>query len=162
METQGHQICLAHLLRELIYPGELDKEQEWSKAMLDLLYDSIQQRKTTSFGEIDIGDIKERFYILIMQDLSSLDKKFQSLQKSLNKHSEHLFQFLEHKDVPYENNASERSICPLKVKQKVSGMFKSDNGADTFCQLYSIVDTARKNKQDSFIALIDVAQNITN
>jgi Transposase and inactivated derivatives len=160
METEGHQICLAHLLRELIYLGELDKEQEWSKAMLNLLYDSIQQRKTISFGEIDIGSIKERFYILIMQDLSSLDKKFQSLQKSLNKHSQHLFQFLEHEDVPYENNASERSIRPLKVKQKVSGMFKSDNGADAFCQLYSIVDTARKNRQDPFRALIAVAENI--
>ena len=70
MKTDGHQICLAHLLRELIYLGELDKEQEWSEAMLKLLYDSIQMRKTIPFGEIDTGNIKERFDILIKQDLS--------------------------------------------------------------------------------------------
>jgi Transposase and inactivated derivatives len=162
METAGHQICLAHLLRELTYLGELDKEQEWSDSMLKLLRGSIHQRKTTTVGEIDIGSIKKRFDILIEQDLSSLDKKFESLRKSLGKYAEYLFQFLEHEDVPYDNNASERGCRPLKVKQKVSGGFRADDGADAFCQLYSIVDTARKNKQDPFQALIAVAQNIEN
>ena len=71
-----------------------------------------------------------------------------------------MFEFLEHAGVPYANNASERTVRPLKVKQKVSGMFKSEQGADAFSQLYSIVDTARKNKQDPFLALIAVADNI--
>jgi hypothetical protein len=39
-------------------------------------------------------------------------------------------------------------------------MFKSENGGDTFAQLYSIVDTARKHGQDPFLALIAVAQNV--
>jgi len=162
METADHQICLPHLLRELIYLGELDKEQKWSSSLLELLRDSIHLRKKTNFDENDVGSIKERFNVLMKQDLSSLDKQFQSLQKSLIKHSEHLFQFLEHKEVPYDNNASERSIRPLKVKQKVSGMFKSENGADAFCQLYSIVDTAKKNNQNPFMALIAVAENDTS
>jgi len=160
METAGHQICLAHLLRELIYLGELDKEQKWSSAVLALLRDSIHQRKTIPFTEIDVGSIKERFHALMKQDLSLLDKQFLTLQKSLIKHDRHLFRFLEHSEVPYDNNGSERSIRPLKVKQKVSGMFKSDEGADAFCQLHSIVDTAKKNKQDPFNALIAVAENI--
>jgi len=160
METAGHQICLAHLLRELIYLNELDKQQKWSSAMLELLRDSIHQRKTTPLSEIDVGSIKQRFADLIKQDLSLLDKSFVALQKSLIKHETHLFLFLEHIDVPFHNNASERSIRPLKVKQKVSGMFKSSDGADNFCQLYSIVDTARKNNQNPFLALIAVAENI--
>jgi len=69
---------------------------------------------------------------------------------------------LEHIEPPYDNNASERSIRPLKVKQKISGMFKSENSADAFCQLHSIVDTAKKNNQNPFLALIDVAENITD
>jgi transposase len=162
VETAGHQLCLIHILRELVYLGELDKEQKWSACMMNLLYDSIEQRKTKTNYEIDTGEIKKRFHLLIKQDLSSLNKKFETLRKSLEKHSEHIFKFLEFDYVPYENNASERNCRVLKVKQKVSGMFKSENGAKDFCQLYSIVDTARKNKQDPFLALIAVAQNIAN
>lgn len=160
MEVGGHQICLAHLLRELIYLGELDREQRWSPDLLALLKDSIDLRKNGMPGEIDTGEIRRRFETLMEQDLSSLDKQYRTLQKGLIKHKEHLFVFLEHPDVPYENNASERSIRPLKVKQKVSGMFKSDEGADAFCQLHSIVSTARKNGQDPFRALIAVAENV--
>ena len=160
--SSGHQLCLAHLLRELIYLGELDKSQQWSHQMLDLLRESIHMRKTIPFAEIDIGSIKEKFDALIKQDLGLLNSKFSALQKSLTKHAQHLFKFLEHEGVPYENNASERSIRPLKVKQKVSGMFKSNQGAEAFCVLHSIVDTAKKNKQDAFRALIAVAENIMN
>jgi len=160
MDTAGHQLCLAHLLRELIYLGELDNEQKWSSAMLELLRDSIHQSKTIPLKEIDIGNTKEKFHSLLEQDLGKLDKKFLSLQKSLIKHEQNIFMFLEYDQVPYENNASERSVRPLKVKQKVSGMFKSEHGADAFCQLHSILDTARKNQQDPFLAFIAVAQNI--
>jgi transposase/regulator of replication initiation timing len=161
METAGHQICLAHLLRELIYLSELNKEQTWSSDMLELLRDSIHQRKTIPFAELDAGSIKDRFDILLKRDLGSLDKKFESLRKSLEKHKEYMFKFLERADVPYDNNATESKIRPLKVKQKVSGMFKSDNGGNTFTQLYSIVDTARKHNRDPLIALIAVAENVS-
>lgn len=162
IETAGHQLCLAHLLRELIYLGELDRNQQWSVQMLELFRRSIHERKTVLPTDIDIGGIKKKLGTLMEQDLSALDKKFRALQKSLKIHSDHLFGFLEHIGVPYDNNGSERSVRPLKVKQKVSGMFKSDNGADAFCVLHSIVDTARKNKQDPFFALIAVAENVTN
>jgi hypothetical protein len=136
METAGHQLCLAHLLRELIYLGELDKEQKWSDALLELLRESIHLRKENNLEKREVANIKERFQGLMIQDLSTLDKQFHTLQKSLIKHQQHLFHFLENIETPYDNNASERSIRPLKVKQKVSGMFKSSAGADAFCQLY--------------------------
>jgi transposase-like protein len=160
VETGGHQLCLAHLLRNLVYLSELNQKQTWSTSMLDLLHDSIYQRKYVPFGEIDVGGIKERFNRLIKEDLSDLDKKYESLRKSLEKHKEHIFKFLEYEDVPYENNASERSIRPLKVKQKVSGMFKADDNADAFCQLHSIASTASKNNQDPFLAFVAVAENV--
>jgi transposase len=160
METAGHQICLAHLLRELLYLEELDKTQKWASSLLELLRYSIHQKKSKPLNEIDADSIRERFDALMNQDLSLLDKQFGALQKSLIKHDGHVFRFLEHADVPYDNNASERSIRPLKVKQNVSGMFKSENGANAFCQLYSIVDTARKNNMDPFMALVAVAENI--
>jgi len=160
MKTAGHQLCLAHLLRNLVYLSELNQKQTWSTDMLDLLRDSIHQRKSVPFGEIDAGNIKERFNGLIKKDLTALDKKYESLRKSLEKHKEHVFQFLEQKNIPYDNNGSERSIRPLKVKQKVSGMFKANDNADAFCQLHSIADTARKNNQDPFLAFVAVAENV--
>jgi transposase/regulator of replication initiation timing len=162
VETAGHQLCLGHLLRNLVYLSELNQKQTWSTEMLELLRDSIHQRKTVPFGEIDIGAIKDRFNRLINEDLSDLDKKYESLRKSLEKHREHIFQFLEYEDVPYDNNGSERTIRPLKVKQKVSGMFKADDNANAFCQLHSIADTAKKNNQDPFLAFIAVAENVCN
>jgi transposase-like protein len=160
MDTAGHQLCLAHLLRELIYLGELNKEQTWSPALLELFRDSIHRRKQTPFEQIDVGNIKKRFEKLMEQDLDALTKPYKALQKSLIKHRDNLFGFLENMDVPYDNNASERAIRMLKIKHKVSGMFKSDEGGKAFCQLHSIVDTAKKNKQDPFRALIMVAENI--
>lgn len=161
METAGHQLCLAHLLRELLYLDELDSQQKWTTQILELLRNSIHQRKTIPFDQIDIGEIGKRFDDLLEQDLLQVNQKIRALQKSLIKHREHILQFLVFEELPYDNNASERAIRPIKVKQKVSGTFKSNDAADAFCQLFSIVDTARKNSQDPFLALIAVAENIT-
>lgn len=158
LETAGHQICLAHLLRNLTYLDELDPEQDWSKRMLDLLRDSIHERKNTEFEHIDYQHFKDRFDSLMQEDLDEFDEKFQALQKSLIKHENHLFTFLQNPDVPPDNNASERTIRPLKIKQKVSGMFKSDEGSNNFATLYSIAHTARKNGQNPFEALVAVAK----
>lgn len=159
MDVAGHQLCLAHLLRELIYLGELDTEQKWSSDLLNLLRETIHKRKTLPLTDIDIGSIKGEFANLMKVNLDRLNQKFGNLQKSLIKHADHLFNFLEQEDVPYENNASERSVRPLKVKQKVSGQFKTENGANAFCQLHSIAETAKKNGQDIFLAFIAVANN---
>ncbi|MDR0205986.1 MAG: transposase [Bacteroidales bacterium] len=160
MEAFDHQLCLVHLLRELVYLQELNKKQTWASDMLELLRDSIHRRKTVPFEAIDAAGIKERFDVLLSNDLSAFGKKYESLRKSLLKYREYVFTFLDNPDVPYDNNESESKIRPLKVKQKVSGMFKSDNGAATFTQLYSIVDTARKHDQDPFSALVAVAENV--
>lgn len=49
--------------------------------------------------------------------------------------------------IPPDNNASERGIRKLKIKQKVSGTFRSDNGADAFFSIHSIADTGWKYGQ---------------
>ena len=77
--------------------------------MMNLLRDAIHQRKTKITDEIDICKIKEQFNILIKQDLGLLDKKFESLRKSLEKYSDHLFMFLKYEDASSDNNASERN-----------------------------------------------------
>jgi len=68
-----------------------------------------------------------------------------SFQKRLRKHRVYLFTFLYNHNVPPDNNASERAIRNIKVKQKISGQFKSTNGAFGFAVLRSDTDTVIKN-----------------
>ena len=78
---------------------------------------------------------------------------FERLRKGLFKCRDYIFNFLENPMIPSDNNASERGIRKLKVKQKISGTFRSDNGADAFFAIHSIADTARKNKQSQLEAI---------
>ena len=79
------------------------------------------------------------------------------MQRSLRKLKDAVFTFLHNQNVHYENNASELAIRKTKIKMKVSQFFKSENGADAFAVLHSIMDTAKKNNQSPFLALKTIA-----
>jgi len=159
MNVADHQICLAHILRELIYLTEFDKNQSWSAKLAELIRDAIHKRKTKLWTEIDRESIMEKFNRLLEISTKGLHQKTIALLKSLTKFKEYVFKFLFEPDVPYDNNASERAVRVLKVKQKVSGMFKTNPGADTFSQIQSIAQTAKKNNQNPFLAILAVANN---
>ena len=159
MNVADHQICLAHILRELIFLTELDKKQSWSSELAELIRDAIHKRKTELWDEIDRNSILEKFNNLLTICTDNLHQKIIALIKSLSKYKEYVFKFLFDPDVPYDNNASERAVRNLKVKQKISGMFKSQKGANTYCQIHSITQTAKKNNQNPFLAILAVAKN---
>lgn len=159
MHVADHQICLAHILRELTFLTELDTKQKWSSELATLIREAIHKRKTESWESIDRNSILNKFQILLTTCTDNLHQKIIALIKSLTKYKEHVFKFLFDPEVPYENNASERAVRNLKVKQKVSGMFKSHAGADAYCQIHSISQTARKNNQNPFLAILAVANN---
>ena len=80
-------------------------------------------------------------------------KELVSFQKRMLKYKDYILTFLYHPKVPPDNNGSERAIRNVKVKQKVSGQFKSWKGVENFLVLRSITDTVLKNKQNVFNAL---------
>ena len=152
-----NQICLSHLLRNLEYLNDLDKEQTWAKEVQQLLREAIHVRNEKPSDVIPSGSWLERLDNLLKQNLDHLKKEFNELKRGMIKRRCNIFRFLEDPAIPSDNNASERGIRKLKVKQKISGTFRSETGADAFHAIHSIADTAWKNGQsplDAILALI--------
>ncbi len=73
-------------------------------------------------------------------------------------HQQYILYFLYHPKVPPDNNGAERAIRNIKVKQKISGQFKSAKGADGFAVLRSVIDTTIKSGQNVLNALSLIAK----
>lgn len=155
--AEGHQICIAHLLRNLLYLDQLAPMQDWSKRMQELLRDAIRQRKHIDWVDIDREDIVKRFEKLLDEPLDKLNIEFRRLQNSLRKWKDAVFTFLYNKKVPSDNNGSEREIRKAKIKMKVSQCFRSFKGAEAFDVLHSLMDTAKKNGQSPFNVIRTIA-----
>jgi hypothetical protein len=151
--VKEHQLCLAHLLRELTYLSELDKNQDWSSRLKKLFQEAIHKRKVMIWEDIPREELFKRLDELLNYPLYDLHQDFGRLQRSLLKHRDNIFRFLANPAIPYDNNASERAIRVVKIKQKVSGGFRSEKGVDIYTQLLSIADTSKKNGKSRFQAL---------
>jgi transposase len=78
------------------------------------------------------------------------------LRKRYGKVRGHLFTFLEHPDVPPDNNGSERELRPTATYRKVTGGFRSKWGADLFAGVRSVVGTAARRGKDAYQAILTV------
>ena len=149
----NHQVCVAHLLRELQYLNELDKEQEWSKKVETLFQEAIHERNENPQVIIDKQPWLLRLDALLAENLEYMKKQFGQLKKGLIKCRDYIFNFLENPAIPPDNNASERGIRKVKIKMKNSGTFRSDAGADAFLDLLSIVETTKKHNNSPYAAI---------
>lgn len=165
--TKGFQLCIVHLLRDLTYLIEAEKTQ-WAIDFKALLKDAIKLKQAKNQyleNDKELLEIKQRTQELLK--LTTLENKLNDPEKhkqtivffsQIVKLKNGLFTFLQHKDIPFDNNASERAIRNVKVKMKVSGQFKSLQ--QEFAILRSVIDTATKNGQ-SVIGAINAIVNTT-
>lgn len=157
MKVKGHQICIAHLLRNLNYLNDLDRNQNWSSRLQELLRNAVHWRNTNPETVADTTTWTKSLDRLLNENLDKFKKPFRQIRNSLRKLKDHVFLFLKDPRVPSHNNASEGGIRILKVKQKRSGGFRSQNGAEDFMAIHSVADSAKKNnfsRWDAILALV--------
>jgi len=161
-----HQLCIVHLLRELTNFDDA-LSCHWSKEMKQLLQEAIHLKhqfkeedypkdSTDKLPNATVIDLENRLDILLASDYSNRHQKVQAFTKRLIKNRDSIFTFLHHFNVAADNNGSERAIRNVKVKTKVSGQFRTAEGAERFAILRSVIDTAIKNGQNAYKAIVAI------
>jgi transposase len=157
--AKSHQLCMAHLLRDLNYFIDVLKDS-WSVKVKELIDRSLKLKNRLNHNDYhtpipEREEIEKELDALLGKETT--EGKITAFRKRLIKNRNYIFQFLKHHNVPPDNNASERAIRNVKVKQKVSCQFKSELGAQIFVKIRSVIDTCIKRNIDIFNALKLVA-----
>jgi transposase len=156
----AHQICLAHLLRELNHINECYK-LKWATDLKELFMEAMAFKKTLLPQDyrktiVQRTGFEERLSLLLQKPIDEKHLLAIAFQNRMIKYRQHIFTFLYYHQVPPDNNGSERAIRNVKVKQKISGQFRSFSGAENFAILRSVIDTAIKNNQNPLVSLSQI------
>lgn len=167
-----HALCNAHLLRELTALEE-DTRQRWPTKLKALLID-MKNRVTQALNRgadrlrTDVQARLEREYDrLVIRALRSNPRpKYppgqrgrpraspaRNLAERLRDHKASVLRFMHDFRVPFDNNQAERDLRMMKVRQKISGCFRSLEGAHAFAAIRSYISTARKQSFGALDAL---------
>ena len=158
--AKNHQLCIAHLRRDLNFFIEQRKEC-WSYKFERLLRKALKLKSKildnpSKNYEQQIQQIQKSADKLLDADVNADHQKIMAFKKRIIKYKDYLFQFLWQANVPPDNNGSERAIRNVKVKQKVSGQFKTMEGANQFAIIRSVLDTCIKNNANIFSTLANI------
>lgn len=166
LEGVEHALCNQHHLRELKAITEHDKES-WAQAMTQLLRVALRCRHFYEHHAIPVARIKRltRIYDKIIRDglayheaLTPLPCKGKqgrqprrtghNLLLRLFHYKQDVLRFLHDPAVPFTNNDAERDLRMMKCKQKISGGFRSSQGAEQFACIRGFISTVRKQGLD--------------
>lgn len=168
-----HAICCAHLLRELNGVIENHPEQTWAAKFKKLLLDMKKVRDKALLSNKDEVsyyyrhkfDMEYDAIIKTAYEENPIPKtpakkrgrkkksKVLNLICRLDNYKESVCLFIKNLCVPFDNNQAERDLRMIKVKTKVSGCFRSEEGAREYLTIMSYIGTARKHGINAFTAI---------
>jgi transposase len=154
-----HSLCNAHHLRELEWCEEFES-QNWAKKMQVLLIEINDEKIKNGSITTELQSHYQKKYREILKQgqkecpftkkpegrrgRTAKSKSRNLLERLLNFEAETL-RFMREPNVPFTNNQGENDIRMTKVQQKISGCFRSMEGAKNFCRIRSYISTCRKN-----------------
>lgn len=158
-----HTFCNAHHLRELQFIVE-QYQQAWAAKMSQLLRDikaevAAAPPEASSLPPDRLGHYRTEYGKILAQGFAAnpppadpppkkRGRPKQSPPKNLldrlQQHQDGVLAFMTDFRIPFDNNLAERDVRMIKVKQKVSGTFRTQTGADDFCAIRSYISTVRK------------------
>lgn len=172
-EDCQHAVCCAHLLRELTGIAENHPEQKWASAFIDLLLEMKKVKdKAVEVGKETLSyyhyhKFDKRYDELIKQAREenplpvTTEKKrgrkkkgkILALVERLDNYKASVCLFIHNFMVPFDNNQAERDLRMIKVKTKVSGCFRSEEGARDYLKIMSYIGTAHKQGHNAYDAI---------
>ncbi len=157
-----HNLCNAHHLRELERAYEQDN-QKWAKKLQELLLkmNAEVNKEGGKLNEKESSKWKDEFRTILKEANKECPppkkppkkerkrgrlkrSKSRNLLERLCDYESDTLRFMDHVDIPFTNNLGERDIRMTKVQQKISGCFRSFDGAKCFCRIRSYISSARK------------------
>ena len=169
-----HGFCNAHLLRELTFLWE-QQGQRWAADMsahllhLKEAVDAAKEAGIESLAPAVGQQFRARYHQLVNEGYDQnpppkpttskprrgrpKQTKARNLLDRFRDYPDEILAFLDDFTVPFDNNLSERDLRMMKLKQKISGTFRTFQGLVSFCRTRSYVSTARKNGLSAFEAL---------
>jgi len=165
-----HALCNAHHLRELTRAWEQDN-QSWAKKLIELL-EEINRAVNGAGGKLESSESQKyrQRYREILKEAENESPppdeakrkgkrgrlkrtKSRNLLERLQNFEEDVLRFMDNEIVPFTNNLGENDIRMTKVQQKISGCFRSEEGAQFFCRIRSYISSCRKQDIRSTTAL---------
>lgn len=169
-----HSLCNPHLIRELVFAQE-QLQQQWAAKMRRLLLEAYEYRKARKtevgpkskhgwhvrYGRIIAEGYRENPQI---NDPPGAKKKrgrpkktkSRNLVERMDRYRDQILAFLWDPQIPFSNNQAERDIRMVKVKQKISGGFRTLQNARIFARIRSYVSTQQKQGVGAWEALAKV------